>query len=290
MSVGDSDHTAGGPQSSGADNDDERGPTMTSGADRGRSVTADSDAETIFHIVPDDLAAIAVHPDLIDDDHEAHLDWCVRCRREVETMRRVTQRARRADPSEPALAPPEHVWEEVVRELSATGDLDGSDAPAPRPATAVGRWQSFALAAAIVLIAVLAAAVILPLTGDGGGLGGDGDVIALADLTPPDGVELPADSAPAAATLVTAEGGWTVEVDDLDLPPTDGFYELWLLTRDGDQLVSLGPVGGEAQSVFVPDSIDTREFSVVDISREPPDGDPSHSTDSVLRGAFESDV
>jgi hypothetical protein len=40
----------------------------------------------------------------------------------------------------------------------------------------------------------------------------------------------------------------------------------------------------------VPPAIDTERFSVVDISREPQDGDPAHSTDSVLRGPLRPEV
>jgi len=64
------------------------------------------------------------------------------------------------------------------------------------------------------------------------------------------------------------------------------FYELWLLGRDGE-LVSLGsfrvPASGRADlRVRMP--VDPARFSFLDVSREPPDGDPDHSTVSVLRG------
>ena len=70
-------------------------------------------------------------------------------------------------------------------------------------------------------------------------------------------------------------------------PNTDGdFYELWLLGERGE-LVSLGsfnvPDSGVAE-IDVPVPVDPESFRYLDVSREPADGDPSHSTDSVLRG------
>ena len=69
-------------------------------------------------------------------------------------------------------------------------------------------------------------------------------------------------------------------------PSADGnFYELWLL-NSADDLVSLGsfrvPASGEAD-VTVPLPADPEGFAALDISAEPDDGDPAHSTRSVLR-------
>jgi hypothetical protein len=221
------------------------------------------------HIDPDQLAALALDPRAGDLHESEHLVDCVRCRRELETLREVTDRARRSGRAEPLPLPPEGVWDSVVRELSGSGDL------APRRARPAPRWQSFALAAALVVAAVLAAGILLPLTGS--------EVVATATLEPL------ADVTQARVELVTEGDQRTLTLDDLDLPETDGYYELWLLTREGDGLISLGPVGPGA-TVEVPTAIDTDRFSVVDISREPQDGDPAHSTDSVLRGPLQPQV
>jgi hypothetical protein len=37
----------------------------------------------------------------------------------------------------------------------------------------------------------------------------------------------------------------------------------------------------------IPDGLDLAEFPVVDVSREPLDGDPAHSSDSISRGTLE---
>jgi anti-sigma-K factor RskA len=82
--------------------------------------------------------------------------------------------------------------------------------------------------------------------------------------------------------------GGTASVELAGLPPTgaDDFYELWLL-GDDDRLVSLGSVtvprsGRTTVDVQIP--VDPADFRFLDVSLEPADGDPSHSSDSVLRG------
>lgn len=224
------------------------------------------------HLHPDHLAALAIEPEMAGADDEAHLQQCPRCRGELATLRDVSARARRAQPGEPSPAPPESVWDNVVRELSASGDLR-PQLP-ERRRTPVWR-QPWAVAAALVVAAVVAAAVLLPFT--------SGSVVAQAPLEPL--AQVPE----ARATLVADGDERSLNIESLDLPAFDGYYELWLLTTDGQRLVSLGPIDDAAQ-VDIPAGIDPGVYSVVDISREPPDGDPSHSTDSVLRGPLETDA
>jgi anti-sigma-K factor RskA len=80
----------------------------------------------------------------------------------------------------------------------------------------------------------------------------------------------------------------TLRVRVTGLAPSAGrdFYELWLM--DGtDRLVSIGsfrvPSSGSAE-VAVPLPVPVRDFRFIDVSREPEDGNPAHSGDSVLRG------
>lgn len=158
-----------------------------------------------------------------------------------------------------------------------TGSVGGGseDPCPPPPARSPTWWAPWVVAGAIVLTAVVAAAVLLPLTGS--------EVVATATLEPL------ADVAVAHAELVTDDDERALEIDTLYLPPIDGYYELWLMTREGDGLVSLGPVANRARAA-VPAAIDIARFSVVDISREPSDGNPVHSTDSVLRGQLRAEI
>ena len=83
-----------------------------------------------------------------------------------------------------------------------------------------------------------------------------------------------------------AGGRATVELTGLRPSSGQDFYELWLLGDDG-RLVSLGalrvPESGSATAeVELP--VDPARFSFIDVSREPADGNPAHSSISVLRG------
>jgi anti-sigma-K factor RskA len=115
------------------------------------------------------------------------------------------------------------------------------------------------------------------------------------------------DDAPAPAVLAQAElealPGWdavghaeieedadgrrvlvlTVAEND-DPAETGGLREVWLLKEDVSGLVSLGLLDGEEGRFLVPDGVDLTEYPVVDVSREPTDGDPAHSGDSIVRG------
>lgn len=222
------------------------------------------------HLHPDQLAALALEPEIAEPGDDTHLTECARCRRELHILRDVTARARRAQPDETPPAPPESIWDSVVDELSTSGDLRTT---APVERTPVWR-QPWAAAAAFVLIIVLTAAAVVQLDGR------EGEIVARATLEPLAQVDQ------ARASLVVDGDTRTLTVDQPELPAIDGYYELWLLNADGSQLVSLGPVS-ESGGYVIPTAVDTDLYSVVDISREPPDGDPSHSADSVLRGPLE---
>ncbi len=88
---------------------------------------------------------------------------------------------------------------------------------------------------------------------------------------------------PTTAALQQRPDGRTIQLDLTDLPPTDGFHEVWLLDPDTGALVSLGPARADGTYV-VPATVDLVELPVLDVSVEPRDGDPTHSGDSLLRG------
>jgi len=140
----------------------------------------------------------------------------------------------------------------------------------PRPAAA-------AVLGTVLLALGVAAGIVLRdgEAGDGGG----GRVLALAPVAPLGG--------DATGTARFAAAGERATVHLTGLPPSaEGeFYELWLLNAP-DDLVSLGsfsvPASGEVD-VSVPLPGDPDDFAALDVSVEPADGDPAHSSRSVLR-------
>jgi anti-sigma-K factor RskA len=78
----------------------------------------------------------------------------------------------------------------------------------------------------------------------------------------------------------------TVDVHGLAPSGAGDVYTVWLLGEDG-RTMSLGsfrvPASGAAR-VRVPVPVPAGAWDLVDVSREPQDGDPAHSGRSVLRG------
>jgi Anti-sigma-K factor rskA len=144
------------------------------------------------------------------------------------------------------------------------------------------------LAAAALSLALVAAGVgtglLLRSGGDGRGPGGPADGTVTVRLEP---LGSGGRTAAGAVTLSGGAGGRaSVRLSGLAPSSRGDFYELWLL-GDGGELVSLGsvrvPRSGRAElRVRLP--VDPARFRFLDVSREPADGDPGHSADSVLRG------
>jgi anti-sigma-K factor RskA len=160
-------------------------------------------------------------------------------------------------------------------------------APAPTPARHRRRIVLRPLPAALAACALLAAGVVGGAVLSGGGddaptapATGAGARIALAPIGqgPP--------GAGAQATMGAGEPRrMSLTVEGLKPTAAGDFYEVWLL-RSPTELVSVGTFRvderGRARVSF-PVGVDPGRFPVVDVSREPADGDPRHSSVSVLR-------
>lgn len=153
----------------------------------------------------------------------------------------------------------------------------------PAPVTSLAprrrRWVPIVAAAAAVLAVLVVAGVVVR------GGSPSGVELARARLTSeglPRSNDLVGD-----ARLVEVDGHREI---GLDLPGLaagpDSFYELWLLAPDATRLQSLGVTDGHGR-FLVPAGIDAHQFPVVDVSREPPDGNPAHSGDSLVRGRLD---
>lgn len=156
------------------------------------------------------------------------------------------------------------------------------DRPGPgRGSRAPRRWlRSAALAAAAAVVAVVATI-------------GAGDVI---ERTNQPAVTAHADLAaygptPAAAhgvaRVLAGDGTTQLHIHVADLPPSGGYYEVWLIDPATKQMISLGVIGTQTDVLLpLPSTVDLSEYSLVDVSAEPLDGNPAHSGDSLLRGTL----
>lgn len=273
------------------------------------------------HIEPDELAVLAVDGRLPDGVERAHLDECVECLAEYESLVRTVALGRGAPDGE-LEAPSSKVWAAIHGELDLAPELAAdplassarpvsattttvppqaqtlsqaqtqpqapvtslSDAAARRSERAAQgggarRWWPIAAAAAVG--GLLAGVAIGAATG-GFGLGGPAPatVLASAQLD-----AFPGWSATGSADVEQDDDGVRSIVVDLDAPvPSGEVREVWLIRSDASGLVSLGLLDGESGRFVVPESIDLDEFTLVDVSAEPVDGDPAHSGDSIVRG------
>jgi hypothetical protein len=187
--------------------------------------------------------------------------------------------------------PPADLWQAIEADLAE---------PVAPVVSLAERRSSTTLATTLV---AMAAALVL-LAGGAWLLSNVGDddeandtVVALASLEwDEDAFDPLGADASAGASLRSDGDQFTVSLADAVLPATadeDADLELWLIAPDANgevaDLVSLGVVDpADLDSFEVPAAYDTDEFSVVDISVEPRDGNPEHSGRSILRGALET--
>jgi len=163
--------------------------------------------------------------------------------------------------------------------------VPGTGSPTPRPAAdRARRWPRWAAPVAALLIgAALGAGVLVVAQNRNDSV----TVEATAPLTSvPTGPLAGKDGQLGQAELVATTQGQQVRVSAADLPAMPGtFYEVWLFGNDG-KMISLGSLDQGKGDFTVPSDISTQEYRTVDISDEPPDGNPTHSGISMVRGSF----
>ncbi|MFM1967126.1 MAG: hypothetical protein RL134_2851 [Actinomycetota bacterium] len=222
------------------------------------------------HCDPQTLSLIAIGEEPSADE-ALHLVTCDDCRREWESLRAVTDVARDLDDDELA-PPPAHVWAAISEEI-AENPADAGNVVPLRAKRGFAPWIAVAAAVGLVL----------------GGVGGamlmrssPPEVVASVALEP-----LADYAATGKASVEVVDGAEMLSVDVSDLPSTDGYFEVWLLAPDASSMIALGTLGpDETATLPLPAGIALADYPVVDISVEPYDGDPAHSTDSVVRGTL----
>lgn len=259
------------------------------------------------HTDPEALALVALGEPLTDPRIIDHLAQCAPCRDEIETLRSTVSVARSSIGEAELLAPPARVWQAVRAELDlpaaleppataaapggpvfATSAAVAGERTAPVASLAAARERRAGIRRLILPIVASAAAAALVAGGVlwwGAAAPRDaGQFVAAAQLD-----ALPAwPSASGQATVAERADGERVVTVSLDAEVGEGVVrEVWLLTQNVDGLISLGLLTGTSGEFVVPASVDLAEFSIVDISAEPLDGDPTHSGDSIVRGALD---
>ena len=219
------------------------------------------------HCEPQTLSLIALGEQPSAED-AMHLVTCDTCRRDWESMRATVDVARDLDDDE-LLTPPDHVWAAIAEEISA----DAGTIVPMRSRRRIAPWIALAAAVGVVLGGVVGASLMRSAPPE---------IVASVALEP-----LADYSTTGTATVEIVDGTEMLAVDVSGLPPTDGYFEVWLLAPDASSMIALGTLGdGESTVLPLPAGVSLADYPVVDISAEPYDGDPAHSTDSVVRGTL----
>ena len=268
------------------------------------------------HIDPDLLALLALGEDPAAQDR-AHLASCPECATELQQLTKVVSVSRSGPDLRVLDSPPPGLWSRVAAEagvdpapgpvmaprpvtaaVTGTGHLPetaASPAPGPGPVSAGKPAPSQARAAwwrRRPLLTAAAGLVAGLVIGAGGAAGihqlaasPAAHVVASIPLRPLP--QFPQWQA-ASGTAVMAQGphGQQLTVS-LRAPRKPGFYEVWLLARNGTSMISLGDLGpGHSGKFTMPPGVDLANYSRIDVSLQPFNGSTLHSRTSVVRGSL----
>jgi hypothetical protein len=241
------------------------------------------------HIDPDVLALLALGEDVAGDSEHAHLATCRACRAQVDELAGTAAIGRTVLGLDRLVPPPPRVWDAVAAELELPADLapvavldpprstaGRSHVVRPRPRR---RRLALALAALVVVLAAVvtvAAAVVRAQ---------EPHVIAQAAL-----VHLPGWSGAAGHVDIEQypDGRKVVVVTTNLQPRASRSHEVWLMDAASGARVEVGFLRGESGRFPLPQHVDLRTYSYIDISAEPHDGNPAPSGQSIVRGPLRS--
>jgi anti-sigma-K factor RskA len=276
------------------------------------------------HLDPEELSLLALYDDWDDAVSRMHLEECPACASEFAALRRTVDAVKTTPDTSRLSVPGPQVWDGIHRELGLSASVredplaaagqqghlppsaaappsniapPSSTAPtsntAPTPdiappvdisqARAARKGRAWWQRSGTWLVAA-AAAVVVALGGIWA-LNRPAQPLPLAEaqLTP-----LASFSATGSARVVEAQdGARTLEVQ-LSKDEAQGYQEVWLIAPDLSRLVSLGVMNADTGTFQVPAGLELSEYPIVDVSDEPVDGNPAHSSVSIVRGTLTS--
>ena len=267
------------------------------------------------HTDPEILALRALGETAGAPDDAGHIDGCPQCRAELARLTEVVQLARNDGPLEALVTPPPQVWDAIAaatgtvvpsvngtRPAATASSASGAGpAPAPdshpaardsRPAAPSGGLRAWRKRRPLATaLAGLAAGLII-------GVGGTAGIVQLTQTPSPQVVAhielsplpaFPQFQGTSGTAVMRATASQQVMAVTLHAPSRPGFYEVWLLARNGVSMISLGDLNADHTGTFViPPGTDLDNYSRIDISLQPFNGSTVHSRASVVRGSLPS--
>ncbi len=230
------------------------------------------------HPEPELLGLLALGESVASSEELGHLARCTGCAEDVEQLRAVAVIGRTTAGIGPLAEPPANVWRAISAEVELGDSVlpSAPDLPEPIAPGRAARGPTFLLAAILATALAIGAGLIVQLVRPG-----ESETLAGATLEAFPGWE---GAAGEAIVELRADGTREVTVTLTARAPDDGYREVWLISEDGTALISLGVLEGDSGTFVVPEAIDLGQYSLVDVSHEPLDGDPAHSGDSIVRG------
>ncbi|WP_078954617.1 anti-sigma factor [Streptomyces sp. H021] len=215
-----------------------------------------------------------------------HVDRCLECSRELGRLLEVVRAARDVWTEDLLTAPPDGVWRSIASELRLGAHLRppaGSGGPTTVPDKRPSRDRAWARRSALILATTaLAAATMFGALATARLTAGPPSVAGPVSRLAPLGV--PGAAGTVRLVRVSATDG-EVEVTVARLPPTDGYYEVWLMNQSHSPLVQLGTLRADGTATLpIPPQIDLGAHPLVDVSVQASNGNPAHSGVSSVRG------
>ncbi|MFG3042254.1 anti-sigma factor [Streptomyces sp. NPDC048330] len=224
-----------------------------------------------------------------DPSASLHLHECEACRLDFDTLRRAVATLRTTPADGHLLTPPDDMWDSIATELRIPDETTPPPrshqsvpvgVPTPTTSRRLGRF-AVALAACTALLGAAAGSTITWWATHT-----DSSTAPVVVEGKP--LESLRDSSAGFASLTDRSGRRSLEITVKGLPRNSGYFEVWLMDSSHTKLVSMGVLGPDGRATLpVPDNIDLREYSVVDVSVQPYNGKPDHSGDSIVRGTYE---
>lgn len=233
----------------------------------------------------DELLAV-VRDDAVAEDVRRHLDECEQCAADVASVVRLDAAAELIGTTRVpggSVVPASSVWDRIQAELATEGPVAAAEPAEPRRAR---RSVVVAVAAAVAGIVIGGLGGFLltddgPVSPDRNGPGA-GVPIAVGTLVPEG-----RSSVSGEAQMSQDDSSRSLTVTFSEIVPGPGYVEAWLLDPATNEMLALGVLDPEGGTVTIPPDADLSRFTTVDISREPYDGDPAHSAESLARGVLQ---
>lgn len=221
---------------------------------------------------------------------DEHAKTCAQCRAEQARLTEIVAVARAEGPAQLETPPPQ-VWDRIAAAVAVADDAPAASRTPVVPSAANGTRprRTVRRSRLVTTLAGLAAGLII---GIGGTIGvvalttaPETRVVAQVQLSPLP--QFPQWQGTSGTAVMRASASQRAIMVTLKAPARPGFYEVWLLARNGVSMISLGELNTDHTGTFtVPPGTDLRNYSRIDVSLQPFDGITVHAKTSVVRGSL----